>query len=266
VGRLRQNDFIRISGGVGYIPNHGRPFGPFLRVSNRMFGWNQWTYAKRTPMGAGFFVFTNAFLRSYQQVNLILNGEQLGGYDVRETRGLGPYRNAGRIRAELSVQSDSRRKFRYRPGVNVLFTGTGGRGYALNWNVDWDVATWLTLSPQVSYQINENIEAWAANVAFVKTDDGWAIGPPNTAPDYLEAEDLTPLQNSSVITSILQQATPYQPDVYYLPVFADRDTRQFEFSFRGNVLFSPTGPELSVLKMMKIEDTDNQLLNRRASV
>ena len=239
VGRLRENDYYHVGGGWGFIPNSGKPFGPFLRATIRQFNWWQWSYATRTYRGYNFMAFSNMTLRSLAEVRIRLSGNQIGGYDMRETRGLGPYRNAGRVSVNVEYDSDPRRAFRYNPEIRYGITGTGGRQFATGVDVNWDAATWLTLSPRLSYELNQNIEAWATNVAFRREDHTWYIGPPRTSPGNVAPEDWVALESD--LTPLFTLVEPYDDEgtLFYRPVFADRDTRQLELSLRSNVLFSP---------------------------
>ncbi len=239
VGRLRENDYYHVGGGWGFIPNSGKPFGPFLRAVIRQFNWWQWSYATRTYRGYGFMAFSNMTLRSLAEIRVRLSGDKIGGYDMRETRGLGPYRNAGNVSLNLEWDSDPRKAFRYNPGFQVGLTGTGGRRLSVRTRINWDAATWLTLSPGLSYNLTENIEAWAANVAFRQQDHTWYIGPPNTRPEGIASEEWMAL--TSDLTPLFEKVEPYgeEASLFYRPVFANRDTRQVEISLRGNVLFSP---------------------------
>jgi len=238
LGRLREVDLIRVGFGGGTFLNGGNPLGPFRRVRVSLFGDQTWSYAERINRGFSGSANAEWEFMNFSELRLSAGGGGLGGFDVRETRGLGPIRNQRTINTSLSYSTDSRRQLRLEPGVGVSFGEDGAVGWETGLEVDWTVSDRIDLSLDAEYGSVDGRLAWAANELLVRTVDGYAIGAPSGRPD---AEDLVPFDDRGTLDATLAGLPVYddQPGTYYLPVFGARDTREFDLALRTNVTFRP---------------------------
>ncbi len=246
VGRLRRNNFFRISGGADYDVNGGDPFGPFQRASFGLFGGQSWSYRERLNQGLGFFFFSNWTTRGFQNIGLNIGSDYLfGGYDLYETRGLGPRTQPRQFSLSLEFETDDRRSWQIEPEVEAEFASDGGAEYGLSLEARWSAGTRLTLSGSVEYGREDDAVAWASNETFALNDAGaWMIGAESAPPAALEADDYTPFDDGGRLRPILASVTPYGTDCafttcYYVPIFGARDTRSLDFSLRGRLAFTP---------------------------
>lgn len=241
LGRLLVNDWIRLTGNLSYLINGNQPFGPFRRASIRVYVNPTWTYRTRTFLGTSFFVFGSAETRGFQRISFASLDSRFGGYDVRETRGLGPYKNPGRLNVAASIATDSRRPYGLEPMIRFSQTGADGQSWGLDLTGIWDASARLSLSGRLGLTAANDVPAWASNEAFALMEGQWHIGRSNQAPDVQEPSDFMPVEDPADLAAVLAQATPVDPvGRYYVPVFGDRDTRALDVTLRSNVTFTPT--------------------------
>ena len=241
LGRLRQNDWLILSGRANYLINGNRPVGPFRRASLLANGGHQWTYRTRTDLGYYWGLTATAETHGFQRISVSTSGG-FGGYDVLETRGLWPYRNPVSFDVGLSFATDSRQPRSLRPAVSFGVVGTRGRSWGLDLEGYWDAGARVSLSGSVGLAATQNVAAWASNEAFVRVDDQWHIGRSNQAPTGQGTEGFTPVAQPGGLAAILAGITPFDQTAgrYYVPVFGDRDTRSADVTVRGNLTFTPT--------------------------
>ena len=238
LGRLLVNDWVRLTGNVSYLINGNRPFGPFRRASVRVYVNPTWTYRSRTFLGTSLYVLSSAETRGFQRISLYSFDSRFGGYDVRETRGLGPYKNPGRLNLYAAIATDSRRPYGLEPGLSFSQTGADGRRWGLNLSGSWDASARLSLSGRFELATANDVPAWASNEAFALLDGRWHIGRSNQAPDVQEPSGFTPVEG---LAEVLAQGGPAgSAGRYYVPIFGDRDTRSLDVTLRSNVAFTPT--------------------------
>ncbi len=242
LGQLRQNDLIALSGRAEHLINGNRPFGPFRRAAIRAFVSRDWTYRDRTDLGYRVSVFGDAQTRGFQSIRFSTRGSRFGGYDVRETRGLGPYDQPGILNLEAFVATDSRRMYRLEPGLRFGQTGTDGRMWGFEVTGSWDASARLSLSGTVALEAEKDVPAWASNEAFALIDGHWHVGRSNLSPADHEEGDFVPLEPASDLEPVFSSVKPFDFSAhqYYVPIFGGRDTRSADLTLRSNVTFSPT--------------------------
>jgi len=246
VGRFRQTDVIQARLGAGYIFNGGRPVGPFRRLNAGVFGTQTWGYSDGQNRGLEVFYFGGGQFRNFRQLNSEGGSSGLGGYDVRETRGLGPVVNIPEVHASINYGTDQRRQLRFHPGFYVGVNADGATDYTAFGDVSWTASDRLNLSLSGFFELRDGWRAWAANEGFVRTSDGLFIGSVAAAPGDLDPASLERLDLAdSEIDALLREVPVFAGTVpvdggvgYHLPVFAQRDTRQLRVTTRATWLFS----------------------------
>lgn len=238
LGRLRENDLVRLGLGGGTYLNGGAPIGTFRRVRLSLFGDQTWRYTDLTNRGFNASGSVNAELKSFSEVEVGGNIGGLGGFDVRETRGLGLLRNRRSGGVYASYSTDSRRRFRSEQEVGLSWQEQGGLGWRAGVEVEWNASDRLDLSLDAGYASNDGFVAWAANEAFLRTESGLGIGdvtgPPAEVGGFIPFGDAT--------LNPIFDGIPTHGGVlgeYYLPVFGARDTRQVDLALRTSVTFQP---------------------------
>lgn len=241
-GRLRQNNFLRISSNLAHQFNGGKAAGPFQRASARVWTFSSRTWSEGIYRGTGGFLGGNIVTQSFQNMDASIFGDYLfGGYDVNETRGLGAWAAPREFRIRTSFKTDSRRQWTLKPKIAYTFTELGGTELGLDLKGDWDVSTRLSMSASVGVKRENNMTAWASNESISDSDGQFLIGETSTSPSDLGANDFRELNISPNLAGILAEVPFFEDtDTYYVSVFGERDTRVLDFTLRSNITFSPT--------------------------
>ena len=239
VGQLRRNNF-NLSGGFSHQINGGNAFGPFRRASMWLFVNQDFSYRNGLDLGLGTFLSTTWLTRGFQEISIRFQSDNLfGGYDIYETRGLGPRTQPRELGIRASYETDSRRAWQAEPNVNLKFFGDGGHNYDVGLRTKWNVNSRLNLSASVGYGGDAGVTAWASNEAFGELDGGWGIGEEKGAPDSDTV--FQPFDDGGQLDALFATTTPYDDQGhFYLPVFGERDTRSVDLTLRGDLTFSPT--------------------------
>jgi len=235
LGSLRQNDLIRGSVNVRNLLNNNNPFGPFRRGNVGMFLNNMWAYNDGMNRGLGGRFISNWTLKTFQEFSVDLDFEDVGGFDVRETRGLGPFANYSKYALILEFQSDSRKRYQLRPSLEIGTDDNRGSQLEARLGGRWDITSNFTISGSVNQTANSNITAWMANEPFLRQDGTWYIGPSNTRPDEANPEEFTEFEGSEQLNSVFDLT---DGNSQYAPVFGNRDTREFGITLRGDIAFN----------------------------
>lgn len=247
VGRFRQTNLYQFRAGAGHTWNRNEPVGPFRQLDSGLFATQTFQYTDGLNRGLEMSLFSGGQLRGFQSVNLSLGADGLGGYDVRETRGLGPVAHRPGVSGWFSFGTDSRKEFRAWLGAGTNQFVDGGASYSQFAEVDWIATDRLSLSLSGETSFGFNRRAWVANESLVLTDDALLIGEERAAPDELTADDLVPVTGLSaadaaaLVSGLPAYGTSPLPDAdaYYVPIFGHRDTRSANLTARTNVLFNP---------------------------
>jgi hypothetical protein len=237
-GRQRQNNFFRVSGELDHQINDGKSFGPFQSVSLFSFTGQSWSVREGLSRGFGFFLGANFDTNNFREFRIRTNGDYLfGGYDLFETRGLGPRAQPRVLSARVSVETDSRRSWQLEPGGDVEAHGDGGLEYGASLEAEWTASEHLSLRGEVEYNVDTDVTDWASNETFRRASDGtWAIGTEGAPPDALDDGDFHPLDRGhDRLDAIAASVRPTTNRHYYLPVFGARDTRRFNATLRSTV-------------------------------
>lgn len=238
LGRLRQNDYVRVGGGGSTYLNSGKPLGPFRRVRLNLFGDQTWSYAGLVNRGFSSSASANWDLKNFSAFGLNVGVEGLGGFDVRETRGLGLIRNRRSASVDASYETDSRRRLRLEPEAGLSFQERGGLGWRAEMEVEWNASDRLDFSLDAEYASDDGRVAWAANESFRRTQSGLAIGETDGPP--ADVSGFVPFGDPALRASF-DDLPVYNGVVgeYYLPVFGARDTRALDLALRTSVTFRP---------------------------
>lgn len=244
VGRFRQTNLIQARLGTSKVWNRGEPFGPLLRVETRAFGDQNWSYTDGTNRGADLSLYSSGTFANFWSVDLSADFRNLGGLDIRETRGNGPINSIRSIGFGVGVESDDRKRFEYGPDFAFAFGEDGARTFEAEFEASWNASDRIKLSSDVGYTQTNNAVRWTANEAFIRTADGLFVGESPSRPDDLLIEDLVSLDVADT-DALLSGIPEYDGNLsipnatgYYLPVFGSRDTRDFGWSTRANVIFT----------------------------
>lgn len=240
LGQLRENNFVATLSQIEYQINGGQPFGSFQRANVNLFGIQQFSYREKLDLGLNLDIGSEWMLESFQQFELEASFENIfGGYDLFETRGLGPWARPSSIEFASEFETDDRRNWEVEPEVAYTITGDGGRGYSLGLRADWDAGSRLSLSGNLEGEWENNVTAWVSNESFRRIGEEWQIGQQSTSPEQLDNDEYVTFEDEGMLSNILLDMDPYDTDQYYVPVFGGRDTRSLDFTLRGTVTFTP---------------------------
>ncbi len=244
VGRFRQTDILQLRGGMSYLLHQGRPVGPFRRLRAGGFATHTWQLSDGLNRGLEVSTFGRGELLGFQALEVDASLAGIGGYDVRETRGLGPVRNVLRGGVSVEGSTDSRRPWQASAEAGVEAGADGGRGLGVGAGLDWAVSDRLALDVEVGLGVSDGDRAWAANEALIRTTGGDFIGATADRPETLTEDDLIPFSVGSLLDGLPPYAAaPLLIDGatgYYLPLFAMRDTREADLMARAQYIVGPT--------------------------
>ncbi|MEM6327141.1 MAG: DUF5916 domain-containing protein [Bacteroidota bacterium] len=249
VGSFRQTDLVRANLAYGVDWNRNEPFGPFRRLGTFVFGSATATYSDGTFRGGELGTFSSGQLRGFQDVGSFARIEGIGGYDVRETRGLGPVRNLLSVSGDVEISTDTRRQLIGGLELGFRLDAEGGASVFPEVSADWTVNDRLEVSATGRVEVSRDVRAWAVNEGFVRDADGLLyVGTEAGAPGDLGAADLVRLGlDASAVGALLEGASPSTDAValpeatgYFLPVFGSRDTNGLDLTARATVIFRPT--------------------------
>lgn len=240
LGRMRRNNYVSANVGLSHQINGGSPFGNFQQASVRLWASNDWSYDKLLNMGFGFFFFTDWLTRGFREISFNSRADYLfGGYDIYETRGLGPRAQPFEISFDLEYETDTRRTWQLEPGISYEVRSDGSQQYGVELETSWNVSSRLSLSVEVGYGWEDQYVAWASNESFVRAPNTWAIGIESGPPSDVE-EDYHPFDDQGQLDPILSKVEPDSEGRFYVPVFGKRDTHTADFTLRSSVALSPT--------------------------
>ncbi len=241
IGQLRENNFIANIYNLEYQVNKGEPFGPVRRGEMSLMGIQQLSYDEGLNLGLSLDLSSDFTLINFQEIRFGMEVENpFGGYDLFETRGLGPWARPAVFGLSGAFETDQRRSWIVSPEVELGFHEDGGRAYELVFEAEANAGTRFSFSGSIGGEWENNVTAWASNESFFYDGSEWFLGERSVSPDDLSPSEYLLLDNPELLNTIFSNVTPYSNNAYYVPIFGRRDTRSFDFTLRSNVTFSPT--------------------------
>jgi hypothetical protein len=242
MGFFRENDVLRTRAWAQRLLNGGRPFGPFRLAVLGGSADQKWTYTDQANLGLLAQWSTWWYFSDYQRVSVRGSFVDIGGVDVRESRGLGPVRNFGGAGITFDYSTDTRKSFVFDPRTSFGIYEHGGTAWNMHLNARWTASDRLSLSWAAMYERRDRVQAWVANEAFRRTDAGFALGEiANRTPGAQST--FIPLDNTSSLDTAFQGVPPtHQGDGttdYFVSVFGSRAQRIVDTSARATYTFRP---------------------------
>ncbi len=241
MGLLRSNDEFRFTTYLNNLINAGKPIGPFRKGSVRMFNWNSWSYDRTLYGGTGFFLFSSWLTNGFRDLKLQMSTRDIfGGYDQFETRGLFSRAQPRTLDVEVGFSTDTRRSWMIQPEIEAQWAHDEGTEYGIGLEAMWNVGSRLSLETELTYGIEQNRLSWASNESFRKTGNDWSIGAENrTSPDDLAPDGYVSFDDLGLLDDIVAKTDPFAgTDLFYVPVFGERDNRSLDLSLRGSFTFT----------------------------
>ncbi len=238
VGYFRENDIVRTRAAAQWLLNRGRPFGPFRLAFVGGLADQTWAYSSGTNLGLAGRWYSWWHFRDYQRLVVRGNVLGLGGYDVRESRGLGPVKNLMGKSFIVEYSTDTRRDLVMQPRVGGALFAEGGTAWNADLGINWSATDRLWLSVLTRYDQRDNVRAWVANEALRRSSDGYELGAvANRWPQ--QQSSYVPLGiPASELDALLSSIDPLWTDQagahYFASIFGARDQRSWDTSFRAN--------------------------------
>lgn len=239
LGQLRENNFIRGLFRFEHQVNGGRPFGSFQQADVDGFVTQSFSYDEGLDLGMGLRTGANFTFKSFQSIGADVDLENMfGGYDLFETRGLGPYAQPLQAEIQLEFETDERRVWNLSPEAAWTYYDDGGNEYALGMRGSWNVGSRLDLFANVEGEWERGVTAWTSNESFRRSGSEWLIGETSAPPSELSDNEYRSFDDNGSLNTILSNRAPFSDTAYYVPVFGERDTRSIDFTLRSTVTFT----------------------------
>ncbi len=231
-----ERDFRNVWINTTYNINDGKSFGPFQRASINTYNTQRVSYADWLNIGDINSITGEFITKKYQTIKLSSRFSDIfGGYDLFETRGLGNWARPSNINFSGQFISDLRRNRKISQEGSITTYNNGGKIYSFKLDARLDFGTKFSISGIADYKVEKNVVAWLANESFFHSSDSWYIGTRSVNPIMLNSEDYVVFEDLGVTESIFKEIIPLAPDLYYVPVFGDRDSKSIDFSLRGTL-------------------------------
>lgn len=241
VGQLRENNFLANIYNLDYQLNKSRPFGPVRRGEMSLLGIQQISYDDGLNLGLNLDLSSNFTLMNFQEVRLGAEVENpFGGYDLFETRGLGPWARPAVFTVSGAFETDQRRTWIVSPEVEFGWHEDGGQQYTLVLEADVNAGTRFSFSGSVEGEWEDGVTAWASNESFLYDGSEWFLGERSVSPDELTSAEYVQLDDPQLLNTIFSEIEPFSGSTFYVPIFGSRDTRSIDFTLRSNVTFTST--------------------------
>jgi hypothetical protein len=240
VGQLRFNNAYVLLGRVDHEINGNRPFGPFQRASAEVFGVQRFAYSDGLNQGLDLEFSSRWMLRSFRafEADVALQ-RPFGGYDLFETRGLGPWSAPAAVEFAVEFTTDERRNWQVEPEASLTLQEGGGRGYAAGMRGNWTVNDRVSLAANLEGEWEQDVLAWSSNETLLRDGDGWLIARQSGHHGDADAVDYVAFDDRGTLAAILHGVRPIGPERYFVPVFGARDTRSMDLTLRAAYTFTP---------------------------
>lgn len=239
LGQLRENNYVRGLFRFEHQVNEGRPFGPFQQADFDGFINQSVSYDTGLDLGFDIRTGSNWTFKSFQSIGADVNLSKIfGGYDLFETRGLGPYAEPFTAQFEFEFETDDRRVWQLSPEAAWTYHEDGGNEYSLGLRGNWNVGSRLDLFANVEGEWEKGVTAWTSNESFIQDGSEWLIGEVSAPPSELSESDYRSFDDGGSLNQILSNKEPFSDNAYYVPVFGERDTRSLDFTLRSTVTFT----------------------------
>jgi hypothetical protein len=240
VGQLRENNAYVLIANAEHELNAGQPFGPFQRASAELFGVQRFAYRDGLDQGLELELSSRWVLRNFQAIELGVAFERpFGGYDLYETRGLGPWAAPGSTEFNVEYTTDERRSWTMEPEGGFGFQEGGGRTYAAGLRGNWAASDRISLALDLDGEWEDDFVAWSSNETFLARDGGWFIGRDSGRSATPESGDYAAFDDGGALAGLLGGVQAVGPGRYFVPVFGARDTRSLDATLRGTYTFTP---------------------------
>lgn len=244
VGRLRERDYMEAFANFRRLFHNNQPFGPFQRAQFNTFFWHRWSYSHPVRLGLGWFMNANFMLKSYRRFWVGSDVDEIGGYNVRETRDLDePIKLPGTLNLNAGGESDSRKHYLIRPNFKLGFQKGGGYTARTNIEANWNVSDRFAIAGSLGADQSRNMLSWVSNELFnYQWGNGWGI-------NNLDVADDTDFSNTTFLPfnafQSFEQVFAHRPlyegqeRTYYTSIFGKRDRNSMDGSLRMNLTFTP---------------------------
>jgi hypothetical protein len=243
MGFFVENDVIRTNVGTQLLLNGGRPFGPFRLALIGASADQKWTFLDNTNLGLRGRWYSWWYFKNYQRISVRGTFIDVGGVDVRESRGLGPVANLAGYGFTLEYSTDTRRRLIFNPRATIaVLPESDGSAWTTEAGVFWTASDRLALSLSSRYERRDNIRSWVANETFLRDPAGYLLGErANRVPGGID--DLIPLAGDPApLDQIFSGFAPFEVGgltAYYAAVFGARDQRSVDTAIRSTYTFRP---------------------------
>jgi hypothetical protein len=240
IGQLQENNFYEAMVRINYEINGGKAFSIFQRATADLFMLQRYSYDDILDLGDMIQIETEWTTENFSMIRFGSNMNMVfSGYDIYETRGLGPWARPSNIGFFAEYNTDQRRNWKLTPAAEFAVTGDHGTISSLRLNGNWNIGNRLALSGGITGNYENSLLAWSSNESFRQDNGIWKIGSRSDHPSQLTDEEFVDIENDGRMDGIFNNLTPVLNNRYYVPVFGNRDTRSFDLTLRSNFSFTP---------------------------
>jgi len=240
LGQLQESNFYEVMTRWNYEINKGKPFSFFQRATTGLFALQRFSFDNWLDLGDMIELESEWTTNNFSMIRLGADlSNVFSGYDIYETRGLGPWKRPYDFRFFIEYTTDQRRNWKLIPSFDYELIGKQGLEIALRLQGSWNIGNRLTLTGGISGESETKVPAWASNESFMLLNGSLYIGNRSVHPGLLTVDEYIPLTGNTELISSFDVIQPYSGNLYYLPVFGNRDTRALDMTLRSSFSFSP---------------------------
>ncbi|MFP4366552.1 MAG: DUF5916 domain-containing protein [Bacteroidales bacterium] len=240
LGQMRERNYYEGTTSIDYDINGGRPFWNFQRASAGVMLRQRFSYDESLDLGDFIRFDTRWNTNNFQQIEFDVNMRDIfNGYDLYETRGMGPWASPHSVGIAFEYTTDERRNWLLSPEFEYEIFEGGGRGYEIELRGESNIGNRLSISGSFNGGIENGVTAWVSNESFIFEGGQWMTGIRSVHPDLLNSEDLVIIDDNGELDALVTNVIPVRTDAYYIPAFGERDSRAFDLTLRGTYTLSP---------------------------